>query len=104
MNCYCCDPFGRLRPNVWLPKDNDCQAYMGFESKASLLDVKRLGAWLRLPTFAEELATELAKAAAIRANPFYGIAPLRFRTVRNQHYKAPLVTWLPGSVGAESGA
>jgi len=65
---------------------------MGFESKASLLDVKRLGAWLRLPTFAEELATELAKAAAIRANPFYGIAPLRFRTVRNQHYKAPLVT------------
>ena len=101
MSRYRCDPFGRLRPQVWAPKDNDCQAYKGFESKASLLNVKRSGAWLRLRTFAEELEAEHAKAAAIRANPFLGVAPLRFRTMSNQHYRAPLVTWPLDSVGAK---
>jgi len=93
MKRYRYDPFGALRPKEWAPKDNVCQTYQGFESRASLLNVGLAGAWLRLPTLAEELEAERRHTARIQADPFCDIRTPRYRQLADCYYLAPLVTW-----------
>lgn len=56
--------------------------YVGFETRASLLNIRQPGAWLRIPSFAAELAAYYERIEAIRRNPWHGIT---FRRVPTSH-------------------